>query len=88
MIVLEEIEQARAIFLKYTRKAFFKLSRQKKPRILDIGCGSGIPTIELAKLSNGEVTGIDIDQSSLDELKRKISEEALSNRVEGINLDV
>jgi ubiquinone/menaquinone biosynthesis C-methylase UbiE len=88
MIVLEEIDQARARFLKYTRKAFFKLPRQKKPRILDIGCGSGIPTIELAKLSNGEVTGIDIDQSSIDELKRKISEEALSNRVEGINLSM
>jgi len=88
MVVLEEIEQARASFLKYTRKAFFKLPRQKKPRILDIGCGSGIPTIELAKLSNGEVTGIDINQSSIDELKRKISEEALSNRVEAINLSM
>jgi ubiquinone/menaquinone biosynthesis C-methylase UbiE len=88
MVVLEEIEQARTRFLKYTRKAFFKLPYQKEPRILDIGCGSGIPTIELAKLSNGEVTGIDTDKSSIDELKRKISEEALSNRVEGINLSM
>jgi ubiquinone/menaquinone biosynthesis C-methylase UbiE len=88
MVVLEEIEQARARFLKYTRKAFFKLPRQKEPKILDIGCGSGIPTIELAKLSNGEVIGIDTDQSSIDKLKRKISKEALSNRVEGINLSM
>jgi ubiquinone/menaquinone biosynthesis C-methylase UbiE len=88
MVVLEEIEQARARFLKYTRKAFFKLPRQKDPKILDIGCGSGIPTIELAKLSNGEVIGIDTDHSSIDELKRKIGEEALSNRVEGINLSM
>jgi len=88
MVVLEEIEQARANFLNYTRKSFFKLSYQERPKILDIGCGSGIPTIELAKISNGEVIGIDIDQSCIDELNRKIIKEALSNRVKGINLSM
>jgi ubiquinone/menaquinone biosynthesis C-methylase UbiE len=88
MVVLEEIEQVRVGFLKYTRAAFLSLSRLEKPRILDIGCGSGVPTIELAKLSNGEVTGIDIDQSCLDELNRKIKEERLSNRVKAINLSL
>lgn len=88
MVVLEEIEQVRVGFLKYTRVAFLRLSRLEKPRILDIGCGSGVPTIELAKLSNGEVTGIDIDQSCLDELNRKIKEERLSNRVKAINLSL
>jgi ubiquinone/menaquinone biosynthesis C-methylase UbiE len=88
MVVLEEIEQVRAAFLKYTRKAFLRLPRLEKPRILDIGCGSGVPTLEIAKLSDGEVTGIDVDQSCLDELNRKINEEALSNRVEAINLSV
>jgi ubiquinone/menaquinone biosynthesis C-methylase UbiE len=88
MVVLEEIEQVRMEFLKYTRAAFLKLSRLEKPRILDIGCGSGVPTIELAKLSNGEVIGIDIDQSCLDELNRKIKEERLSNRVKAINLSL
>jgi ubiquinone/menaquinone biosynthesis C-methylase UbiE len=88
MVVLEEIEQVRAAFLKYTRKAFLRLPRLEKPRILDIGCGSGVPTLEIAKLSDGEVTGIDVDQSCLDELNRKINEEALSNRVKAINLSV
>jgi ubiquinone/menaquinone biosynthesis C-methylase UbiE len=88
MVVLEEIEQARTGFLKYTRKAFLRLDHQERPQILDIGCGSGIPTIELAKLSNGEVTGIDIDQSCIDELSRKIRKEALSNRVKGISLSM
>ena len=40
--------------LKYTRKAFRMLSQMDKPRILDIGCGSGAPTLELARLSQGE----------------------------------
>ena len=88
MVVLEEIELARAGFLKYTRKAFLRLPHKERPQILDIGCGSGAPTIELAKLSNGAVTGIDIDKSCIDELNGKIRIEALSNRVEGINLSM
>jgi ubiquinone/menaquinone biosynthesis C-methylase UbiE len=86
MVVLEEVEQVREGFLKYTRKAFLKLPRLENPRILDIGCGSGVPTIELAKVSGGEVTGIDIDQSRIDEFNRKIKEEHLSDRVEALNI--
>lgn len=43
----------RARLLKYTRKAFRMLPKLDKPRILDTGCGSGVPTIELARISNG-----------------------------------
>ena len=32
-----------------------------------------IPTIELAKLSNGQIIGLDIQQSLLDKLKKKIA---------------
>jgi ubiquinone/menaquinone biosynthesis C-methylase UbiE len=56
-----------------------------KPHILDIGCGSGIPTIELAMLSNGQIIGLDIQQSLLDKLKNKIKELRLSNRVRTVN---
>jgi len=68
--------------LKYTRKAFNLIPKLDRPRILDIGCGSGIPTIELAKLSNGIVLGVDIDESLLDELNIRIEKEGLSGRVE------
>ncbi len=88
MVVLEEVEQARESLLKYTRKTFLRLPHLTKPRILDIGCGSGVPTLELAKLSDGEVTGIDADQSCINELNRKIIEKSLSNRVKAINLSV
>ena len=57
------------------------LPKLYKPHILDIGCGSGIPTIELAKLSNGGVIGLDVSQPLLDRLTRKIKEAGLSNRV-------
>lgn len=85
--ILKELntEQLRKGFLKYTRKAFHMLPKMDKPRILDIGCGTGIPTIELAQLSNGEIIGIDIDQDALDKLDLKIEKKGLSARVTTIN---
>ena len=88
MVVLEEIEHIRTTLLKYTRKAFQKLPKFDKCQILDIGCGSGIPTLELASLSGGEVIGIDIDQSCLDKLKQKILEQNLSNQVKALCISV
>jgi ubiquinone/menaquinone biosynthesis C-methylase UbiE len=69
---------------KYTRKAFHMLPGLDKPCILDVGCGSGVPTLELARLSQGEIIGIDIHQPSLDRLTRKIKEAGLSDRVKVI----
>ena len=66
---------------KYTRKAFKILPKCKNPYILDVGCGSGVPTIELAKISGGHVIGIDIDETSLNLLRRKIKVTGLNNRV-------
>ena len=65
----------------YTREAFQMLPELDKPHILDIGCGSGVPTMELARLSNGQIIGLDIEQSLLDKLARKIEEAGLSDRV-------
>ncbi|MFC1861706.1 class I SAM-dependent methyltransferase [Chloroflexota bacterium] len=71
--------------LKYTRRVFRMLSQMDKPRILDIGCGSGVPTLELARLSQGEVIGIDIDQPGLDKFTKKIEGAGLAERVKAIN---
>ena len=85
--ILEELDEdsIRTNFLKYTRKAFEMLPKLDKPRILDIACGSGIPTLELSKLSGGEVVGIDIDQLSLDTFKERIEQEGLGARVKAVN---
>lgn len=71
--------------LKYTRQAFRMLPQTDKPRILDIGCGSGIPTLELARLSQGEVIGIDIDQSALDKFVGKTKKAGTNDRVKALN---
>lgn len=72
----------REYLLKYTMKAFELLPKYDNPRILDVGCGAGIPTMELAKLSGGYITGIDIDRSSLDRFRKKVRETGLMNRIE------
>lgn len=56
-----------------------------KPHILDIGCGSGVPTMELARLSDGQIIGLDIDQALLDKLARKAEEAGLADRVKTLN---
>jgi ubiquinone/menaquinone biosynthesis C-methylase UbiE len=56
--------------------------------LLDIGCGSGIPTMELARLSGGQVLGIDIDQLRLDKLEEKIGKENLSDKVHTLNCSI
>jgi ubiquinone/menaquinone biosynthesis C-methylase UbiE len=78
----------RGRLLKYTRRAFRMLPKLDKPRILDIGCGSGVPTMELARLGQGEVIGIDIDQPALDKLTKKIREAGFSNRVQAVNCSI
>ena len=71
--------------LGFTRKAFQMLPDLDDPRILDVGCGQGGPTLELTRLSGGQVTGLDIDQSALDELTRRADEEGLSDRVQVVH---
>ena len=74
-------DQIRKQLLQYTRQAFQQLPPMTKPRILDIGCGSGVPTIELARLSGGNVTGIDIDAEALQRLERRVQASGMSDRV-------
>ena len=88
--ILKELnaEGLRAVFLQYTRKAFESIPRIDNPRILDIGCGTGMPSLELVKLSNGKITGIDIDQDSLNIFNHKIKQERLSDRIEIYNRSI
>jgi len=69
----------------YTQKAFEMIPVIKQPKILDIGCGPGMQTIKLAKLSDGEIIGIDIFQQYLDQLKESIEKENLKDRVKAVN---
>jgi SAM-dependent methyltransferase len=69
----------------YTQKAFEMIPKIIHPKILDIGCGPGMQTIKLAKLSYGEVIGIDIFQQYLDQLTQQIKKENLQERVKAVH---
>jgi len=70
---------------KYTQKAFEMIPKINKPHILDIGCGPGLQTIKLAKISNGKITAIDIHQPFLDQLKKHTIKEKLTDKIKILN---
>jgi len=66
-----------------TKKAFLMLDAlPKMPKILDIGCGTGMQTIELAKLSKGTIIAIDICEPFLDVLNKRAEKEGVSHQIE------
>ena len=65
-----------------TRRAFNSIPRhQAPPLILDIGCGQGIQTIELAKISNGKIIAIDNHQAFLDTLMEQAKKERIEENI-------
>ena len=81
-------DKVRKRLLKYSRRAFRMLPKLDKPRVLDIGCGSGVPTMELARLLNGEITGLDINQDLIGVLRGKIKKAGVSDRVRAIRSSI
>ncbi len=56
-----------------TERAYNSIKKYlNKPMILDIGCGPGMQTIDLLKISDGNVTAIDKHQPYIRLLKQKI----------------
>jgi cyclopropane fatty-acyl-phospholipid synthase-like methyltransferase len=53
-----------------------------KLRVLDIGCGTGAPTIQLAKLIDGTILAVDNHQPFLDELQRRAEAAGVAERIQ------
>ena len=67
---------------KTTRRAFNTIPKPPvHPLVLDIGCGPGLQTIELAKLSKGRIIALDNHQAFLDKLMKKAKEEELLDHI-------
>lgn len=74
--------------LGFTRRAFQLLPRLQSPDILDVACGRGGPALELAKMTTGQITAIDIDEVALSEVTRRFEQEGLPERVRVLNCSV
>ena len=65
-----------------TQKAFgLMVGIPPKPYILDIGCGVGMQTIELARISNGTIIALDNHQPFLDKLMEKAKKEGVAEKI-------
>lgn len=74
---------------KSTRRAFRMLTDlPEKPQLLDVGCGPGLQTVELAKISKAEITAVDNYQPYLEQLKNRAIKEGVSNRIHTLNKDM
>ncbi len=69
-----------------TQKAFnFLENLPSNPYILDIGCGPGMQTIQLAKLNDGYIVAIDTHQPFLDELNKRAEIAGVQDKIKTIN---
>jgi len=70
--------------LKFLEQACIKLPRFYNYNILDIGCGSGVPTFWLSENFSGNITALDADYVTIDYLQNKINERNLQSRIKTI----
>ena len=72
-----------------TRKAYWMMKKlPARPKILDIGCGPGMQTMELARLSKGEIIALDNHQPFLDKVNKDAAALGLSPYIETLNQDM
>jgi ubiquinone/menaquinone biosynthesis C-methylase UbiE len=70
----------------YTRKAYMSLPHLvPQPDILDVGCGSGMQTLELARISEGQITALDNYRPFLDELRKRAKSEGFNGGINIVN---
>ena len=74
-------DQCRRGLLKYLENALSILPKVENPNILDVGCGTGIPTFLIMEKLGGELTAVDIDQNAILYFKEKLNKTEFLNRI-------
>ena len=65
-----------------TREAFRLMEEvSSEPYVLDIGCGVGMQTVELARISNGAIIALDNHQPFLDKLMEKAKQAGVAEKI-------
>jgi ubiquinone/menaquinone biosynthesis C-methylase UbiE len=73
----------------YTKLALNLLNDlPKEPSVLDIGCGPGMQTVEIAKNIDGKIIAIDTHKPFLDQLRESANERNVSNRIEATEMSM
>lgn len=66
-------DSCRKGLLKYLEKALLRVHVNENTKVLDAGCGTGVPIIMLAQRYNCNIRAVDIDVASLNYLKEKVN---------------
>jgi len=66
---------------RYTARAFGMIPASARGQVLDIGCGPGTPTLELARLGGHPVIGMDTHLPFLQELVQRAGAASLSEHI-------
>ena len=68
-----------------TKKAFNILRQVKalpeNPKILDMGCGTGLHTLDLAEISGAHITALDRHREFLNKLVKQVTEQGLAKQI-------
>lgn len=75
-------DDLRKNLLRFTDRAFGLLPPMDGPRILDLGCGTGLPTLRLAALTGGQIVALDSDREALGVLKARAEVLGFAERIE------
>lgn len=68
--------------------AWFAATTGKVNRILDIGSGTGLLMMMLAQKVEAEIHGVEIDQACFQQLKKNISQNFWSSRLQAVHGDI
>ena len=79
-------DQCRNGLLKYLEKAVSLIPKADRYRILDIGCGTGVPTLFLAQRFTGSITAIDTDKASIAFLQKKAGKGNCRSKITILNV--
>ncbi|MCA9040429.1 MAG: methyltransferase domain-containing protein [Planctomycetaceae bacterium] len=72
-----------------TRRAYQLLTDiPESPRILDVGCGPGMQTVELLKISNGSVVALDLLPQMIERVQAEAERAGVSDRLVTIEQDM
>jgi ubiquinone/menaquinone biosynthesis C-methylase UbiE len=72
-----------------TRRALELMTElPESPRILDVGCGPGMQTVELLRATSGTVLALDLLAEMIDRVRVNAEEAGVSDRLETLQLDM
>ncbi len=72
-----------------TRRAFEMMSDvPESPRILDIGCGPGMQTVELLRITSGTVIALDLFPQMITQVRARAESAGVSDRLKTLEQDM